>query len=358
MSEAANARRAKKYKNIAKAAWVNNEPAFNPIDYTASLIRNLNFYNFEVESKEKMEWTLQYWKQQGKKHITELRTVSPGYFSQTGAIVRLIERGVALEDRHVSFLENKYSELLELAKKEIAEKEALEKDKPVQAKKMSVQDHLRAQAKSLANDIDEMLDVVVTTGKAPEDIARWIKGRHLPAAIVKNLHNYFKFGAESVQDPEPYNPKTYRALKKFYTELMEALAVVKASRVQKPRVKKQKPAGELIKNFKFTKEAEGLTGESAVKIVGAKEVYLFNTERRKLTQIVAMDGLLLSVKGTTIVNMDAEKSFSKTVRKPEILKDMAKLGLRAIRNLFKEIKAVARPANGRSNEKTIIMAVF
>lgn len=203
-----------------------------------------------------------------------------------------------------------------------------------------------------------MLDDILITGRAQEDITKWIKARHLSQPVVKYLIEYFKFGIEDIQNPEGYATKTYRPLKKFYEDLAAALSVVKATRIVKPRVKKQKPAGELVKNMKFMKEGEGLSGESPVKIVGSKEVYLFNTERRKLTQIVALDGMLLSVKGTTIINMDPEKSVTKTVRKPEILKDAKGVGLRAMRNLFKEIKAVARPANGRTSEKTLILATF
>ena len=133
---------------------------------------------------------------------------------------------------------------------------------------------------------------------------------------------------------------------------------ITATKIQKPRVKKQKPPAELIKKMVYLKEAEGFTSEHPVKIVGAKEVYLFNVHYRKLTQIVAMEGYSLSVKGTTIINFDPEKSFSKTIRKPEILKDIKTIGLRSTRTLFKDVRAVNRPANGRVNDKTIILAAY
>lgn len=357
MSEAANARREKKYAKLAKAAWVNNEPRFNPLDYTASLMRNFNFYNSEIDAKDKMEWALRWYKENGYK-VTDLRRLSPGYFAQIGALVRLIDRGIALEQKEMSYLPKRYLELQKLAEEQAVEEAQEEKTAP---KRASIQDLVRRQAQDIAGEIDGMIDDILITGKAQEDITKWVKARHLSQPVVKYLIQYFKFSIEDVNAEdaaEVYNPKTLKPLKKFYTELDAALGVVKATKIVKPRVKKQKPAGELVKNMKFMKDGEGLTGESPVKIIGSKEVYLFNTERRKLTQIVAVDGMLLSVKGTTIINMDPEKSTTKTVRKPEILKDAKGSGLRAMRNLFKDIKAVARPANGRTSDKTLILATF
>ena len=124
------------------------------------------------------------------------------------------------------------------------------------------------------------------------------------------------------------------------------------------RVKKQKPAGELVKSMMYLASGEGLTSVIPAKLIGMKEVYLFNVEKRKLTKLVAMQGLTISVKGTTIINIDPEQSFTKTVRKPEILKSSKPIGVREMRNIFKDINAVERPATGRTSDKTIILAVF
>jgi putative N-acetylmannosamine-6-phosphate epimerase len=56
----------------------------------------------------------------------------------------------------------------------------------------------------------------------------------------------------------------------------------------------------------------------------------------------------LSVKGTTIIGFDADKSVSKTLRKPEEqLKEFAKAGKIALRTFMKDIKAVETKLNGR-----------
>ena len=354
MSEVANKRRAKTHAKVAKAAWHNNEPNFNVFDYTLSMSRNLNFYNSEIDSKDKQEWTLTYWKEQGHR-VTPLRKLNPGYFNQTGALVRLIQRGISLSAEHISYLDEKFDQLNKLVVVEPVE--VVEKPKVI-----SVQDRTLNVAKDVAGDIDGFIDEILKTGKSSEEIDVWIKQRRFAPQVVKYLQNYFKFSINDIQDPdsaEGYVPgRKLNALKKFYTQLQSSLHVAKATRVQTPRVKKQKPAGELVKTFKFILTSEGLSGINPVKIIGAKEVYTFNIEKRKLTQYVALDGTFLSVKGTTIINIDPEKSLVKTVRKPDILKDFAKLGLRAVRSTFKEIKAVARPANGRSSDKTVILCAF
>ena len=100
MTEAANKRREKARARIVKAAWENNEPRFNPMEYSLSMTKCLNFYNSEIDSKDKQDWTIKYWKEQGRK-ISDLRKVSAGYFNQTGALVRFhytLERMVLKEN--------------------------------------------------------------------------------------------------------------------------------------------------------------------------------------------------------------------------------------------------------------------
>lgn len=353
MSVAANKRRENARARVVKSSWENNEPRFNPMDYSASMTKCLNFYNSEIDSKDKQDWTIRYWKEQGRK-ISDLRKVSAGYFNQTGALVRLIQRGVALEEQHMHYLDKKYDELLSFAKVE-----EVEDAKESGPKRKTVQEILKDQATDAIAEIDGFLDEILTSGKTEEDIGKWIKSRRFTGPVVKHMQAYFSHAISDVKNPDGYcTGRKYSALRNAYAAIEDALGVLKAAKVQKPRVKKQKPAAELVKTFKYQQEFDTMKSEHPTKIVGAKEIYLFDSAKRKLTQLVAIDGYQLSVKGTTVINIDPEKSFSKVVRKPEILKSMKTAGVRAIRNTFRDIRAVSRPAIGRTNENTFILAIF
>jgi hypothetical protein len=113
----------------------------------------------------------------------------------------------------------------------------------------------------------------------------------------------------------------------------------------------------------MTEYAElGLKSVHPAKIIGADTVYLFNTRLRKMFKYVAIDGMTLTVKGTTLQNFDTAKSGSKTIRKPEVYfspmsgwEDMTK---RPFNKLFDEVKSVLAKAPGRISSDMIIVKVF
>ena len=94
-------------------------------------------------------------------------------------------------------------------------------------------------------------------------------------------------------------------------------------------------------------------------IIGAKEVWVFNTKYRKLGKYVAQDAGGLSVKGASIKDFNTGKSVQKTLRKPkEQLKDFMSAGKVKLRTFLDDIKAVDTKMNGRMNDNIVILKVF
>ena len=100
-------------------------------------------------------------------------------------------------------------------------------------------------------------------------------------------------------------------------------------------------------------------------IIGATEVWVFNTKTRKLGKYVAMntdpkglarEGTGLTVKGTTILGFNEEQSVQKTLRKPdEQLREFAKSGKVKLRKFLEDIKTTDIKLTGRVNNETIIL---
>ena len=89
---------------------------------------------------------------------------------------------------------------------------------------------------------------------------------------------------------------------------------------KKLRVKKSPSKEKLVAKLKYAKESKELklVSINPVDIVGAAELWVYNTKTRKLGKYVPgtyKDGI--SVKGTTILDFDETKSVQKTLRKPE-----------------------------------------
>ena len=97
---------------------------------------------------------------------------------------------------------------------------------------------------------------------------------------------------------------------------------------------------------------------SPADILGAGELWVYNTKTRKLGKYVAAEFNTLSVKGTSIVGFDENKSIQKTIRKPEEkLKEFKAAGKIALRKFLDDINATDTKLNGRTNEDTILLKV-
>jgi hypothetical protein len=124
-------------------------------------------------------------------------------------------------------------------------------------------------------------------------------------------------------------------------------------------VEKQVAKMKFMKAFKDPAMKLDLISVSPVKLHGCSEAYLYDTQLRKLTYLVADDySKTLTVRGTTILGFDSVKSQTKTLRKPaEQLKEV--MGSKpAGRKFFESIKSVGITPKGRSNERTIIVKAW
>lgn len=156
----------------------------------------------------------------------------------------------------------------------------------------------------------------------------------------KQLTNYYKFVRMLVDDTERY-----------FTNYS----------IAKPRkVRKAKPVDyqAILKNFKYRQEDKDLKIVSfpPVQIFDASSIWIYNCKYKRLTVLHAEDGKKLSVKGTTIFNIDTTKSISKTVRKPdEVLKKLTESGKVALRTFMDTLSTTPTEATGRINEETILL---
>jgi len=126
---------------------------------------------------------------------------------------------------------------------------------------------------------------------------------------------------------------------------------------RKPKaISKEKVVARL--KYKKTDEALKLVSINPADIIGAKELWIYNTKTRKLGKYVAAEFAELSIKGTSITNFNETLSVQKTVRKPEDkLKEFKTAGKVALRKFLEDINAVDTKMNGRISEDTILLKV-
>ena len=94
-------------------------------------------------------------------------------------------------------------------------------------------------------------------------------------------------------------------------------------------------------------------------IIGAMQIWVFNTKTRKLGVYNADDASGFSVKGSALLNYSEDKSIQKTLRKPEtILPEVLKGGKVFLRNIIDNIKAAESKLSGRLNRDTVLLRII
>jgi hypothetical protein len=173
--------------------------------------------------------------------------------------------------------------------------------------------------------------------------------------------------AQSKTDPQlaegykHYKASDFKRIFVFIDKLLEDIeqyrGVKRATKkVRAPRaVSKEK----VVNKLKYAKEDKTLklVSINPVDILGASELWVYNTKTKKLGKYVA-DSLQgpLSVKGTSVTGFDEHKSICKTLRKPEEkLKEFSKATKIQLRKFLDEIKTTDTKLNGRISTDVILL---
>ena len=151
----------------------------------------------------------------------------------------------------------------------------------------------------------------------------------------------------------------YAFLDLIQTSIDQYRGVKKATK--KARVKRAPNKEKLVGKLKYMREEKTLklVSVNPVDIIGAQELWCYNTKTRKLYKYVA-DSLTgpLGIKGTSLTGFDLAKSVGKTLRKPdEKLKEFAKASKIQLRKFLEDVKATETLGNGRMNEDTVLLRI-
>lgn len=309
----------------------------------------------------------------------------------TGGVVRPISE----------FLKDNIEKYISTGSLIVEEKEEEEKEK---SKKYipTIQERIRDQSQAMAEDIDEWIEgwVIDVDSFDPKgfDFKRHFQKTQPTQAHARKMKTFYDGVLADYDELERMPTKgqlskmneldadMWEQLKEGYAhikkndikklrvaigELMTALDFIidQAKATRKPRKAKPKSADKLVAKLKFCKADSkySLASIAPEQIIGANELWVFNTKTRKLGKYVAKNidpkgmgrvGSGLSVKGTTIIDFDETLSIQKTLRKPpEQLKEFKNAGKVKLRKFIEEIATTDTKLNGRCNNDTILLKV-
>lgn len=350
-----------------------------------SIVQALNWYNRFYDKKEAKQ-QMSNWAREVIKHprAAELSKVDEKQFvTSYGWLARIAQRGLQLTENEISRLTQEIDRLLSTTEKKDQVITTSKKALPAAAAaKPNVQEIMRERTHDAGGEMEGWLDDFVLSG-ARGDISinpitplssRNILPQHI--SILTDVWNRRKAEYQAAYDGKDpqlvegyknYGKLQLRSLIKFcdavLTGLNSYISVKKAAKTPRARkpVSPEKMASKVkyLKSFVDAATKLNLTSLSPAKIIGATEVWAYDTAKRKLHYYVADSHVQsLGIKGTAITGYDTTKSGVKTLRKPgDILKKLMSAGKPAARKLFAEINAVQAQPNGRTNDGLIILKV-
>jgi len=268
------------------------------------------------------------------------------------------------------------SKLIEESRYDVEAAEAVVVVEKVQGP--SIQERLRDVAVRMTEELE---DAYTSFQEDPDSfnpkafkVLNLLKGKQAKAAHARIIKEFYAKDLAEIEEAilgkdeqlkEGYSHLSKAQMKKLLEFLKEidgacTMLMQEAKVNKKPRATKTKPKEKIVEKLKYLKsdEALKLVSINPADIIGAKELWVYNTKTRKFGKYVAADFSDLSVKGTSITGFSEMLSIQKTLRKPEDqLKEFKAAGKVALRKFLEDIKAVDIKLNGRINEETILLKV-
>lgn len=353
---------------IINLKYLGDEPILK-YNYTNSeYTKALNWYNSMCDVSDAKEYIKNYLKKSGRiLDVKKFNRVPDNSIPLTaGWIARIIENGTDVADKSKKFLEEKIENCLQKA--------VVEVDKPKVENKpsISVQDRVKAKADEILGEVENIVDNRREIGEF--SFYDYLKSKEIPAVyagmISEQYVHWLQELLEAVDGSDEQLKEAYSNVPKkkmqfdikFFSGMIEDCERYRdtTKKIRKPRKPKSVSIEKKLKNFKYQKEDRNFKIASIApeKVIGAQELWTFNTKYKIVTVFRAIDRGGLQIKGTTIINFDENNSYSKGCgRKPEeILKKIQTNGKIVLRKMIEEMKT-DKKLQTRINENTILLKI-
>lgn len=297
------------------------------------------------------------------------RTVS----MTTCGLIMAHRQGMPLQERHIEFID---ANILESINSKSAEEvvEVVVEEKP-QAHVPTIQDRLNEKTADTIGELEGHYDEFIANPKYQFKPYDYLVANNVPQSQLSKYEAVYQarfdelklaFERADEQLQEGYShyktadfKRIFAFIDQILNDIIQYRGVKKATK--KVRAPKSVSKEKVVSKLKYAREDKvmRLISVNPADIIGAQELWVYNTKTRKLGKYIA-DSLKgpLNVKGTGIIGYDEHRSTSKTLRKPEEkLKEFARATKVELRKFLDNIKATETKLNGRINLETILLRV-
>ena len=338
-------------------------------------IRALNWYNYFCDSKQAKTFLLEYMASVGrtKEEIAMVSSSDNTIPVQLGWVARMMCMGYDPSDTFKNFFVKEFKTVMESAKK--TKKAKAPVVATTTAPVVSIQDRIREKASEEVGEIEGLVDEFIAGGcKFAPDMESYLKGKELSAVVQKKMCEVFIKRSKEFEDVmnttdadikegySNFSKVQLRKVKEFYDAIVaETNRGAEKKPTRKARKVKEKPTSVVASKVQYMKDFAELNLKSILpeKIIGANQVWLYNTKTKLLGMYNADNAKGLTIKGTTIQNFNVETSIGKRLRKPDVaIKQVLDGGKIVLKKLLDGLTTKPAELTGRINSDTIIVRVI
>jgi hypothetical protein len=378
--------RAKKGRDFSPK-WEGHE-TWNTNQFLRQFHSAMAWYRLESSAKELKPKVIDWMGRQGctKEDISAFKKTKDNRCGMTmGAVAACLIKGMpsVREDFNdgrdtAVWLRTRINEVIEQGRDDIDDSDVV-----VEVKKdvytPSIQERLREVSLGMTEEIETAIEAFQTDPETFDPkafkVLNLLKAKQAKAAHARIIRDFYSrnltellelaSGKADEQLREGYSHRSKKQIKSFIAFLQEIesacnMLMQEAKVNKKPRAKKAVSKDKIIAKLKYKKSDEPLklVSINPADIIGAQELWIFNSKTRKLGKYVAAEFQELGIKGTTITGFSEMKSVQKTLRKPaEQLKAFKEAGKVVLRKFLEDINAVDTKMNGRINEEIMLLKV-
>ena len=336
------------------------EPSWKSEEVTPDLIimETLNWYNANLDIK----------------RVAQILgcDVSVAQFFQTlAAAKRMIARGFKHPEKHLASIKRMQDEFDARMRKVAPAVVVTAADT-----RAKIEEGIKNRIDYFIAELEGAIDDYVL---APKNQDKFMPYEWMQAAGVKPVHakaivEYFRekvrepLIAESGKDEElaeaysTYSKSRIRGLIVFMANIIKDAErlMVNQKATRKPRAKKVVSADKVVSKLKYKESDDKLKIKSVppASVLGASQLWVYNTKTKKLGVYRSSDPNGLGIKGSSLTNYSEDASVSKTLRKPEkTLGEVLAAGKVELRKLMSDLKSKESLLNGRINGDTVLLRV-
>jgi len=353
---------------FADEKYLGPEPTVNEDASQSEMAKAYTWFNYFYNSEDAKNFTISYLKhiKYNKDTIRKLSKVNALNLHNIGWNSRLLHNGSTLPDGVWDACVTRIEQL-------VADmSDDTEQVTEQVTKVISIQDRIQNKAAELIGELEEQLDVFFQEGVIQFDVKKWSLEKGIKPQIAKRIADKFRPQfteiTEALEGKDPELVEAYKGWRKpvlkimaiFIKRIIDHMTELESAglAVRKPRKKKVKPASVLVAKMKYKENDGDLKSVNPCDIIGASQLWVYNTKTRNLSVYNAVGNSGLSVRGTTLTGFDEESSITKKLRKPEsVIKPLLDGGKIYLRKVMENIKTAEQKATGRINVDTILLRV-